>query len=271
MTNSPQIKTLTLAQWAKGAAWRAELPHSSEAHALVYVTRGQGLSTILGKRRGIGTNNVIVIPAGTLFSIDLGRTGFGHVCLIQPKGPFLLPDEPIHLRLREVSEQAELAALFDVLHREQSATRPFMGEAMVAHGNLLSIWLHRRLITEEDPPAKISAADRLIRAYSTLVERDFMTGQTMADYARILGVTATHLTRCCKQVSGMTAADMITGRILYAALDMIEQTRDPIQQIASLLGFRSAAYFSRFILHHTGKTPSKLRKYGDAKLLAKAK
>jgi AraC family transcriptional activator of pobA len=30
-------------------------------------------------------------------------------------------------------------------------------------------------------------------------------------------------------------------------------------QIAADLGFGSAAYFSRFILHHTGKTPSDLR------------
>ena len=142
---------------------------------------------------------------------------------------------------------------------------------MMAHGGLLSIWLRRRLIAEDSPPAKISAAERLIRAYTTLIERDFMTGQTMADYARTLGVTPTHLTRCCKQVSGMTAADLVTGRILYAALDMLEKARDPIHQIASQLGFRSAAYFSRFILHHTGQTPSKLRKYGDAKILTPAK
>jgi AraC family transcriptional activator of pobA len=33
-----------------------------------------------------------------------------------------------------------------------------------------------------------------------------------------------------------------------------------MRDIASLLGFGSAAYFTRFITQHTGETPSSLRK-----------
>ena len=264
---TPKIRVMTLAQWTKGCAWRAELPHSSDAHALVHVTRGQGLSIIMGKRRGIGINNVITIPAGALFSIDLGRTGSAQVCLIPPGGSVILPDEPMHLRLREALAQAELSAIFDVLQREQSTARPFMKEAMAAHTNLLSIWLRRALISEDEPRPRMLAAERLINAYAAVIERDYKTGQPMANYARILGVTPTHLARCCKQVSGLTASEMITGRSLYAALEMLEETADPIRRIAKRLGFSSAAYFSRFILHHTGQSPSSLRKAGSAKLL----
>jgi AraC family transcriptional activator of pobA len=267
MTNTRPIQTLTLSQWAKGSSWRAELQHSEKAHALVHVTRGQGLCTVLGKRRGIGANNVIFIPAGTMFSIELGRAGFGQVCLIPPNGPVMMPDEPLHLRLRDVSAQAELTAIFDVLYREQSATRLYRDEAMMAHANLLSVWLRRTLISEDEAQPKTPAAERLINAYAAVIERDFKTRKPMADYARTLGVTPTHLARCCRQVSGQTAADMITGRNLHAALEMLEETRDPIGQIANLLGFNSAAYFSRFILHHTGENPSALRSSGSVNLL----
>ncbi|VAV95494.1 hypothetical protein MNBD_ALPHA07-684 [hydrothermal vent metagenome] len=263
-----KIQVLTLAQWTKGCTWRAELQHSSEAHALVHVTRGQGLCTIMGKRRGIGVNNVMIIPAGNMFSIELGRAGFGQVCLIPPGGLTMLADEPVHLRLRDVSEQAELTAIFDVLQREQSTARLFMDEAMQAHASLLSIWLRRTLDCEGGDRCKIPAAERLINAYAAVIERDFKTGKPMAEYARILGVTPTHLARCCRQVSGLSAAEMITRRTLYAALEMLEETREPIRQIARLLGFNSAAYFSRFISHHTGNTPSALRKAGSTKVLA---
>jgi AraC family transcriptional activator of pobA len=39
--------------------------------------------------------------------------------------------------------------------------------------------------------------------------------------------------------------------------------------IAASLGFGSAAYFSRFILHHTGHTPSQLRSAARARLRTK--
>ena len=93
-----------------------------------------------------------------------------------------------------------------------------------------------------------------------MVARDFHTSMLMADYARDLGVTPTHLTRSCRQCSGVTAADFLTQRSLHAAREMLEDGSDSIRHVAVQLGFNSAAYFSRFILHHTGQTPSALRK-----------
>ena len=83
---------------------------------------------------------------------------------------------------------------------------------------------------------------------------------TMADHADALRVTPTHLTRACKAATGKTAADLLTERILYEARVLLVTTRVPAQDIARFLGFGSAAYFTRFILHHTQSTPTGLRK-----------
>ncbi|MFU8778472.1 MAG: AraC family transcriptional regulator, partial [Roseovarius sp.] len=72
----------TVAQWARGTDWRLTLQHSCPDHALIWITRGQGIAIIDGVRRGIGVHNALAIPAGTLFSLDLGKTGFGQVCLL---------------------------------------------------------------------------------------------------------------------------------------------------------------------------------------------
>ena len=82
----------------------------------------------------------------------------------------------------------------------------------------------------------------------------------MAEYAKALGVTPTHLTRACRTSSGMTASDLLTRRTVYAMRDLIETTDHPANRIAAMLGFKSAAYFSRFVLQHTGQTPTALRK-----------
>lgn len=54
----------------------------------------------------------------------------------------------------------------------------------------------------------------------------------------------------------MTAADLLTGRLLHEARRLLSDTNVPAQDIARHLGFGSAAYFSRFIQKHTGKPPS---------------
>jgi AraC family transcriptional activator of pobA len=129
----------------------------------------------------------------------------------------------------------------------------------------LTVWLRRSILAQEVPASPPGAAERLVAAYAALVERDFATGKVMQDYARTLGVTPTHLTRTCKTQAGMTASDLQTRRLLYAARDLLERTSHPANRIAATLGFRSPAYFSRFILHHTGQTPTALRKSQSAR------
>ena len=81
----------------------------------------------------------------------------------------------------------------------------------------------------------------------------------MATYAEALDVTPTHLTRAVKAATGKTAADILTERVVYEARVLLGTTDHSAQSIARHLGFGSAAYFTRFIQHHTGKPPSKLR------------
>jgi AraC family transcriptional activator of pobA len=258
MTSHARI--LTLAQWNEGGAWRAELPHSCPDHAMIWITRGQGRAMIEGVRRGVGVHNALVIPANTLFSLDFGKQGFGLVCLVPAYGPMLMPDTPQHLRIRDVQAQSELTSTLDAMQREQNSARPFMDEALNAEAALLTVWLRRAMIAHAEEPAKTTASQKLVTAYAALVERDHTTGKTMADYARALGVTPTHLTRTCRDCTGMTAAELLTQRSLHAVRDLLESSDHPFNRVAAMTGFSSAAYFSRFVLHHTGKTPSDLRK-----------
>lgn len=260
MANHAQIMTITQWTGTGNSAWRAELPHSSTKHALIWITKGQGRVLVDGVRRGLTVHSALVVPAGTLFSLDLGKQTFGTVCTIPAGGPMLMPDEPTLLRIRDVLAQADLTALLEAMQREQNAARPFMDEAMNAHAALLTVWLRRAIIDHAEDPVEPTAAQRLVMGYAALIERDYMTGQPMAEYARTLGVTPTHLTRACHAAAGMTASDMLTGRIVYAVRDLLETTDHPANRVASMLGFTSAAYFSRFVLQHTGRTPTALRR-----------
>ena len=133
-------------------------------------------------------------------------------------------------------------------------------QAMDAHGALISIWLQRQLAEEEHLPQRPNAAARLSAAYCARISAHFREPLTMADHAKALDVTPTHLTRACKAATGKTAADLLTERVLYEARNLLIGTSVPAQDIARHLGFGSAAYFTRFMQHHTNTTPTALRK-----------
>lgn len=254
------IRIGTIAQMARGTPWRLEHLHSHDHDMLLWITRGQGRMVLQGLRSGIGTHNAVFIPAGTLLAVDLGKQGFGLAIHLPDQPELGLPEEPQHLRIRDVQAQAEIATILDVMQREQTANRPFADTAMRAQAMLMSVWLRRQMMEHTDDGPRVPAAHRLVQAYCALVARDYASPKLMGDYAMELGVTPTHLTRSCRDASGMTAADILTQRSLYAARELIETTDRPLQDIGQSLNFSSPAYFSRFVQHHTGQSPSMLRR-----------
>lgn len=253
------VKVLTLAQLTLGQDWRLSLCHDRPAHLLMWITRGQGRLQLDGQRRGVGAHNAIFVPAKALFSLEIGRQGYGQAIVIPDGAPLRLPQMPRHLRIRDVQAQTDLTSLIEAAQREQQAQRPLVQDALEGHAALISVWLRRQCLLDEHVPDKRSAGARLSARFCQMVADRYATGAPMAVYAQTLGVTPTHLTRTVKASTGKTAADILTERVVHAARDLLMTTSFSAQNIARHLGFGSAAYFTRFMQQHTGYPPSKLR------------
>lgn len=262
MDIAPHIRIQTIAQLGRGASWRLNMLHDRPQHLLLWVTKGQGLATVRGRRRGVGVHNALFLPANTLFSLDLGAQGFGQALTFPASTPIPLPRGPMHLRVRDVSAQSELTGLIEAMQREVSAARPHMGEALDAYGALVGVWLRRHAVGDGSGLPDEKASDRLVGRFADMVAQEFRSGRPMADYATALDVTPTHLSRVCRERLGRTASDILTERVVYEARLLLTGTELPIQDIARHLGFSSPAYFTRFVQHHTGAPPSALRRGG---------
>ncbi len=259
MMNYTDIKILTLTQLTGGQDWKLLLAHDRPHHLLVWITRGQGRVLLDGQRRGLGMHNALLIPAGALFALELGRQGMGQVVVIPQGTPLRLPEIPRQLRIRDGQVQLELTGLIEAAQREQNSTRPLRQDAAEAYAALMSVWLRRQIMLDEHVPDRRNAAARLSARFCKMVVSRHASGDTMADYAADLDVTPTHLTRAVKSATGKTAADLLAERVVYAARSLLAETKQPAQNIARHLGFGSAAYFTRFMQKHTGLAPSKLR------------
>jgi AraC family transcriptional regulator, transcriptional activator of pobA len=257
-TEQAELSLVTLAQLAQPGAWQLSLAHDRAHHLLIWITRGQGVALLDGSRRGVGTHNALFIPARHLMAVDLGRQALGMALIIPGDASLNLPQLPQHLRIRNAGAQSELTLLLETLGREQNDQRPLYRSAMAALSEQVAIWLHRQLEGQDSVPE--SAARRLSRLWGARLVNQYAQPISMADHAVALGVTPTHLTRVSKSKTGRTAARLLSERQLHAAQQLLGTTNVPVLDIARHLGFGSAAYFTRFIKQHTGKTPTALRR-----------
>lgn len=255
-------RIIPIPRLAAGGRWRIEAMRSLSEPLLLWFTRGQGRITMGGVTRGFGAHNAIFIPAGCMHGFDMGAQSYGTAVFFGRGTPRDLPDEPHHLRIREVAPQVELSGLIDNIQRELESGKPGADRAAQLHLGLLEVWLQRHIAATGDDGRKPSAALRLARRYADMLERDFRTGKGVADFARELGVTPTHLTRVCNQTCGRSASDLLHDRLIYEARLLLSETKLPVSHISTQLGFTSAAYFTRAFQHRTGKTPSAFRRQG---------
>ncbi|WP_099823709.1 helix-turn-helix transcriptional regulator [Oceaniglobus indicus] len=256
------FRIVPLQRLTQGGRWHTEAMRSYGAPVLYWFIRGQGRITVSGVTRGYGAHNAILLPADTMHGFDVMGQVAGSALFFPRACGADMPADPLHLRLRDAQQQAEMSFQIENIQRELDMGADTMDRALHHHAGLLSVWLERHA-----DPAMLSgeqtdrrAAERLSAAYTALLERDFRKGRGVADYAAALGVTATHLSRSCKAASGRPASALLQDRLHYEARRMLRDTEMPIKDVAQTLGFRSAAYFTRAFHHQTGQTPSAFRR-----------
>ena len=260
-----RLTLMPIAQNAAQGRWRTEAMRSHASPRLIYISKGQGRITVAGLTSGYGPNNLIYVPGGTMYGFETGPSVWGLMLAIPAAMAGEWPEEAVHLRLKDVVAQKEVAGLFDALERELTSHKAGHARAAHYHLGLLAVYFERQqagLPPEAADPRTQSAPARLVAAYTDLIERDFRRPLGVADYARTLGVTPTHLTRCCRQTCGRSALALLNDRITFEARRLLRETRVPVQEIAASLGFSSPAYFTRSFLVRAGTTPSAFRRSG---------
>ncbi len=257
------LRLVAIPRLAAGGRWRVEAMRSLSEPCLLWFTKGQGRITISGVTRGYTAHNAVFIPAGVMHGFEAGSQVFGTAVFFGRGPKVSLPRTPLHLRIREVHAQQEVNVLLDSILREMESDTPAHDRATEAYVGLLGVWLERQA-RKADPleSPRQDATRRLVARYTALLERNFRTGMNVADFAAALGVTPTHLTRCCNTACGRPASALLQDRRIFEARKLLAETRIPVGKIAEQLGFNSPAYFTRAFQHLTGKSPSAFRRAG---------
>ncbi len=259
-----RLRLLQISKLASAPKWQIETMRALREPLFLWFTHGQGRITLNGCTRGFHPHNAIFIPAGTLHGFQSMTRVQGTAVYFGEKHGLDLPEQSLHLRLRDGAQQAEISNIIDLVQRELDGQRAQAEKAAYLQLALLGIWLDRHCSEHREDGAgsltKLNANERLTARYTALLEREFGSSLNVTDYATALGVTPTHLTRACRASCGRTALALMQERRLFEARRILLETDVPVQDIARKLGFSTPGYFARAFTQHVGTPPSIYRK-----------
>lgn len=97
-------------------------------------------------------------------------------------------------------------------------------------------------------------ADGLLRRFKRMVDQHFSQEHSVAFYADALHITAGHLNKTTKQLTGSSAKEYIQKRITTEAKRLAVFSDLSPKEIGFALGFESQAHFSSFFKKCTGQS-----------------
>jgi AraC family transcriptional regulator, transcriptional activator of pobA len=175
--------------------------------------------------------------------------------------PYGVPVVPLDERAKP-----EVTGLIERIRREQGESDLAFGEVMLAYLKVLLI-LAARLKSPRGGACGPGATDLrhpVLAELRDLIERNYHTLHSPADYAKRLHLTPKTLGRIVREQLGTTPTDLIRNRILTHAKWQLLHTLKPVKEVSRELGFSDELYFSRLFKKATGHSPTFFREFETA-------
>lgn len=241
----------------------------SLAHSLLLVTSGQARMTIGYDDYAAGAGQLLLVPAGQVYSFQPHDLNTGFLCHVHPDLLRRLPPtgavEPEFLTSwgQPLVELAPEAAAFVqvLLARLLALFEPASPAAATDALPYLAVLLAEiaRAYRPLPGPAP-SAAATLTRQFKQLLSQRVCHTHRVAVYAELLHITPNHLTKAVRTVTGKSPGRWIDEALVLEAKALLYQTDLPVAEVAARLGLHDPSYFSRLFRKLEGRPPSALRR-----------
>ncbi len=243
-------------------------PHRHEAlFQILWLHEGEAQAWLDGRSVGLQGPAVVTVPSLSAHGFRFSPRVQGWVFTVaEPHLRSLLAPHPalaqalLRLQAGQADDGEPLAAAARRLCAELAGGSAFRHAAVDAA--VLGLAVVAARVGAAAAPAEAGLPSRAmqhVRRLQALVEQRFREHPTQAALARQLGITPTQLNRASRQVLGHPALGVLHARLLLQAQRELACTDLSIQQIAFGLGFRDAAYFTRFFRRLAGLPPAAWR------------
>lgn len=255
--------------------------HRNMFNGICLLTGGELLLQLNDQSFSLHAGTLLLVGAGHIVSWKIVQELRGYVVLFTDQYfclnlqrynllsdfPFLMDGEAT-LLAPNPSQQAFYTNVFQLIIEEQRQQSRDMHELIRSYLLVLLLKSKRefckgKLLVNSN---KQAGRQTVIRFQALINQhlQDLLSGKThkqkqTSEYAKELNIHPNYLNETVQKVLGKTAGKLVRERIMQEAAVLLLQTEFSISEIAYLLGFDSAAYFSRFFRRETGYTPSDYR------------
>lgn len=248
---------------AAGHSWKIAPHRHPHLHQFLIVRKGHTRLLIDGQSVEIDQGWLINLPPWAVhgFTFSPGTEGL-VISFPVSEFPELFDHDPVASFLKHwqtVEIDALLGDAIELLYESYQTTTFNRAVALRSLGT----YVGTRVASSLELPkgvGRTTPIDSLILRFESLVRARFRDKLKLSDYAQQLAVSSSHLSRSCRQVTGVSAMRFVESVIFKEACSQLAYTRIPISKIGYDLGFEDAAYFSRAFRKHTGMSPGAYRK-----------
>lgn len=117
-----------------------------------------------------------------------------------------------------------------------------------------------RSFTQPETPRR--SAEKVFREFITLLSDTYPRPRVVAYYADKLCLTSKYLSAVCKQVSGQTAAKLITQFVVNDIRRLLDETEKSMKEISNELDFPNPSFFGTYVRKNLGISPRQFRERG---------
>ena len=252
-------------------------PHQHDRlHQFLFVASGAGTVFFEGEGRPLTPPCIVNVPPGTVHAfvfqpgtegfvvtlademLDLIYEGAQDIRLVLSQAAVVLTDEAMVLGVQQIWHEYKKAFNEEFNGLGQARDLVLRGLCSALAGQVA-----RAVVAQTEVPV-LAAAGRhqLLKRLQALIEAHFLEHWGVADYAKALAISATHLTRCVKEATGQPVSHLIEARLLREARRQLTFTNKRLATISDELGFADPAYFSRFFTRNMGLSPRAFRQRG---------
>lgn len=174
---------------------------------------------------------------------------------------FFASKTALSLRLKD-EEVDNLVKITLLLHEKNTTTSSFYGKELLIHSFNLLMYQVAEIYSERyaETVTKMTRKEEVTSKFIKLLEENFKKERKVQFYSDALNLTAAHLSKILKEVSGKTTGELIDAAIITEACILLSNPDLTISQISNELNFSDQSFFGKFFKKHITLSPSEYRK-----------
>lgn len=243
-------------------AWHIEAHRHSNMAQLFVIRSGSVKAVVDGETSILKSMQFLYIPAQKVHQFDFQPETEGQVFslptnIVSATGP-AAPGIQTALEDPIIAPIApNLDPLLTELERTTKTNGPFRAQRTVglAHSVLAQI---AEIGQDQHAKKKAQTSDRMTKL-NALLTQHMADGWLAKDYAQALSLTTGHLSRICRQATGLGANAYIDQAAMAEACRLLAFTQLPVSEVGYRLGFTDPSHFSKRFRSQRDQTPTDYR------------